>query len=124
MFIFGERVEGVNKVRGQLHEGLKDYVSPQLQRVFDAIHCGTFGDVSVIHNLIDATSNGGDHYITCFDFASYLSAQQRADDTYRNYRKWTEMAIRGIACSGFFSSDRTIKEYCKEIWDIEAVPIP
>jgi starch phosphorylase len=48
----------------------------------------------------------------------------KADDTYRNQQLWTKMAIIGLAKSGKFSSDRTIQEYCKEIWKIEPVPIP
>lgn len=124
MFIFGERVDGVNNVRKQLHEGLRDYTPSALQRVFDSIHNGFFGDVSTIHGIIEATANGGDHYITSFDFQSYLAAQQKADDTYRDYRRWTSMAIKGIASSGKFSSDRTIQQYCDEIWNIKPVPIP
>jgi starch phosphorylase len=60
----------------------------------------------------------------CFDFYSYIDAQNKVDETYRDYNKWTKMAIEGLAKSGKFSSDRTISEYCTEIWDIEAVPIP
>ena len=77
-----------------------------------------------MHHIIDSLCDGGDHYITCFDFYSYLDAQTKADDTYRDYKKWTSMAILGIAKSGKFSSDRTIAEYCSKIWDIEPVPVP
>ena len=52
------------------------------------------------------------------------SAQERVDKTYRDYRKWTEMAIIGVAKSGKFSSDRTIAEYCSQIWDAKPVPVP
>ena len=124
MFIFGERVDGVNKIRKELHEGKRGYVGGRLQKVFDKIQDGFFGDVSVIHPIIEAVSNGGDHYITCFDFYSYIDAQNRVDETYRDYKKWTTMAITGIAKSGKFSSDRTIYEYCSQIWGVEAVPIP
>jgi len=51
---------------------------------------------------------GRDHYITTVDFYPYIEAQNLADKTYKDYRKWTQMAIEGVACSGFFSSDRTI----------------
>lgn len=53
-----------------------------------------------------------------------MDAQERVDATYRDYSKWTQMAIEGVAYSGFFSSDRTIQEYCKDIWDVEPVSIP
>ena len=124
MFIFGERVEGVNKIRKELWEGKRGYVGGRLKRVFDTIRSGFFGDTHIVHGIIDSLENGGDHYITCFDFYSYIDAQNVVDQTYRDYNKWTTMAITGIAKSGFFSSDRTIAQYCSEIWDIQPVPVP
>ena len=124
MFIFGERVEGVSRIQRELHEGKRGYLGHKLQKVFGAIRTGFFGDTKVIHGILDALENGGDHYITCFDFYSYVDAQEKVDATYKNYRKWTEMAILGIAKSGQFSSDRTIAEYCSEIWNIQPVPVP
>lgn len=112
MFIFGENVEGVGRIRKEMWEGKRGYVGSRLGRVFDAIKFGTFGDVKVMHDIINSLYDGGDHYITCFDFYSYIEAQAKADDTYRDYKKWTTMAINGIAYSGKFSSDRTIHEYC------------
>jgi len=124
MFIFGERVEGVNKIRKELWDGKKDYLGSKLKRVFETVKSGFFGDTQIIHPILDGLSGGGDHYITCFDFYTYIDAQNVVDATYRDYRKWTQMAIEGIAFSGKFSSDRTISEYCNEIWDIEPVPVP
>lgn len=124
MFIFGERVEGVNKIRKQLYEGKRNYLGAKLNRVFETVKSGFFGDTQIIHPILDGLADGGDHYITCFDFYSYIDAQNVVDATYRDYRKWTQMAIEGIAFSGKFSSDRTISEYCNEIWDIEPVPVP
>ena len=77
-----------------------------------------------MHPLIDNLCNGGDFYITCFDFGSYCEAQAKVDHCYRDYKKWTTMAILGLAKSGKFSSDRTIAEYCTQIWNVEPVPIP
>ena len=124
MFIFGERVEGVNKIRKELYEGKRGYVGTRLQKVFTAIFDGFFGDVTIIHPILDSLANGGDHYITCFDYYSYIDAQNLVDETYRDYKKWTQMAITGVAKSGKFSSDRTISEYCSDIWEVENVPIP
>ena len=124
MFIFGERVDGVNRIQKELHEGKRGYIGSRLKKVFDSIRSGFFGDTNVIHGILYSLENGGDHYITCFDFYSYVDAQEKVDATYKNYRKWTEMCILGIAMSGKFSSDRTISEYCSQIWDIEPVPVP
>ena len=124
MFIFGERVDGVSKIRKELSEGKTDYVGTRLQKVFNSINDGFFGDVSIITPILAGLADGGDHYITCFDFYSYIDAQNLVDETYRDYKKWTQMAITGVARSGKFSSDRTISEYCTDIWEIESVPIP
>ena len=124
IFIFGEKVEGVNKIRQEMANGKRNYVEPRLNKVFKKIKSGFFGDVSVIHPIIDDLCNGRDHYITCFDFSSYIEAQMKVDDTYRDYQKWTQMAIVGLANSGKFSSDRTIAEYCSQIWDIKPFPTP
>lgn len=124
MFIFGEDVDGVNRIRRELYEGKRNYLGSRLTRVFDAIFNGFFGDTKIVHPILGQLADGGDHYITCFDFYSYIDAQERADAVYRDYSKWTEMAILGVARSGKFSSDRTIHEYCEQIWQVQPVPVP
>lgn len=74
MFIFGERVDGVNKIRKQLYEGKRNYLGSRLKRVWDTIKSGFFGDTSMVHPILDSLADGGDHYITCFDFYSYCDA--------------------------------------------------
>ena len=124
MFIFGERVAGVNKIRGQLADGMRDYVGSRLQKVFDSITSGFFGDTSMVHPYLEGLQSGYDHYLTCFDFYAYIDAQEKVDQTYKNQHKWTEMCITGVAKSGKFSSDRTIAEYCSQIWETNPVPVP
>ena len=124
MFIFGELVDGVNKVRKELAEGKKGYLGGRLKRVFDTITSGFFGDTSMCHHILKDLAEGRDHYITCTDFYPYIDANDKVDETYKDYKTWTKMAINGIAMSGFFSSDRTISQYCGEIWDIEPMPVP
>ena len=74
MFIFGERVEGVGRIQKELHEGKRGYIGSRLKKVFDSIRSGFFGDTNVIHGILYSLENGGDHYITCFDFYSYVDA--------------------------------------------------
>ena len=124
MFIFGKDVQGVNDARKQMWEGNRNYIGSRLRRVFDSIRNGLFGDVSCVGGILNALENGGDHYIVCWDFYSYLEAQEEADRVYKDYAEWTRRAIHGVAYSGKFSSDRTIGEYCKEIWQIEPVETP
>jgi starch phosphorylase len=54
------------------------------------------------------------------DFRSYLDAQSRVDQAYRDQEVWTEKAVINIARTGRFSSDRTIAEYAEEIWHVKA----
>jgi len=77
-----------------------------------------------MNDILNDMENGNDNYLVCFDFYPYLDAQARVDETYKDYKKWTKMAIEGVAHSAKFSSDRTIMEYCRDIWKIEPVSIP
>lgn len=54
MFIFGERVEGVDKCRGKMHEGDRSFITPELKRVYDHVKSDFFGDNSMIHGIIDS----------------------------------------------------------------------
>lgn len=124
MFIFGKDVAGVNEARKAMYEGNRDYVGSRLRRVLNALLGGQFGDINMARGILEGLPNGIDHYIVCHDFYSYLDAQERVDACYRDYRRWTKMAIIGVAKSGFFSSDRTIRQYAQEIWKVEPVSIP
>ena len=59
-----------------------------------------------------------DQYFVLRDFDSYVNIQKKVDQTYRNQEKWLKMSTTNIAQSGYFSSDRTIKEYATDIWKI------
>ena len=74
--------------------------------------------------ILNNLENGEDQYIVCHDFYSYLEAQEKVDHAYKDYANWTKMAIEGVAYSGKFSSDRTINEYCQDIWEVEPISIP
>jgi starch phosphorylase len=64
-----------------------------------------------------------DEYFVLKDFEAYAKAQEEADKAYKNTKKWAKMAILNTACSGKFSSDRTIKEYADDIWNLKSVHI-
>ncbi len=71
--------------------------------------------------LTNRISGRPDPFFTLKDFRSYAEAQERVDKAYRNKSAWAAMAIRNIACSGKFSSDRTIQEYVDDIWHLEKI---
>lgn len=73
MFIFGARIHEVDDIRRKMHEG-KRYIDRDIQRVFDSIKKGMFGDLSCSLGIIDGYMQGHDHYIVCADFNSYVEA--------------------------------------------------
>ena len=86
-----------------------DYWLPTEQGAFSLLH----------HSLLD----GGDPFMVLADFRAYCDAQARVDLAYRDKSTWAEQAILNTARMGKFSSDRSIHEYAKQIWNQTAVPI-
>ena len=62
-------------------------------------------------------------YFILKDFRSYADAQRRVEEAYRDQNRWSRMAMLQTACSGKFSSDRTIEEYVNDIWKLEKVEV-
>ena len=62
-------------------------------------------------------------YFILADFRSYAEAQNRVEAAYRDSKGWAKMALLNVAKCGKFSSDRTIEEYAKEIWNLEKVTV-
>ncbi|KAL4464877.1 hypothetical protein ABPG74_011438 [Tetrahymena malaccensis] len=125
MFIFGARVEQVEEQRNKMrNSNYRDYFGPRLTEVCDAISNDLFGYKYDLEALLDTIRNKNDYYILGADFESYCEAQQRVDNLYRNKSEWTKKSILNSLRSGKFSSDRTIRQYAEEIWDLEPCEIP
>jgi starch phosphorylase len=92
--------------------------------VLDLINNGMFshGDGSLFRPIIDHLLSH-DEYLLLADFASYIACQDAVSRTYADERAWTRMSILNVARMGKFSSDRTIAEYCREIWRVEPVSV-
>lgn len=71
--------------------------------------------------IFDEIMNNNDCYFILKDFDSYVKAQEKINELYINKDKWAQMCVVNIAMSGYFSSDRTIKEYIKDIWHLDKV---
>ena len=71
--------------------------------------------------IYDELLYGNDEYFHFADFYPYLQAHQKIDELYKNQEKWNKMCLLNIASSGYFSTDRTIEEYNRDIWHLDKV---
>jgi glycogen phosphorylase len=97
---------------------------PELRSVIDAIAAGTFsdGDSGLFAPLVESLL-GWDEYLTLADYRAYLDCQDGLERVWADTDRWTRMSILNTARCGFFSSDRTIHDYCREIWKVDPVPV-
>jgi len=130
IFIFGMSAEEVQeKYNGEYDPWSVYNMNQEVRMAMTALIDGTFSnDTSLFRELYDALLNGfggsrADEYFILEDYADYQRAQLAVDYSYRNKEKWARMAIYNTGKSGKFSSDRTIKEYAKEIWNLPSVSI-
>jgi starch phosphorylase len=124
-FLFGLSAEEVYSVKARGYRPMDYYNANQgLRDVLDLIRSGFFsrGDAELFRPLTDGLLHQ-DPYLLLADFQSYVECQDKVAEAYRDTERWTRMSILNSARSGKFSSDRTISEYCAEIWQVESVPI-
>jgi starch phosphorylase len=69
--------------------------------------------------VIASVKNPGDQWMTAADFRSYIDAQEAAGKAYQDQQRWTRMSIMNSAKSGRFSTDRTMRDYNRDIWHLE-----
>ena len=124
IFFFGKEVNDVTRIREELRNGKRGYISGRLQECFDALYNNRFGNTQFIHDYISGLANGGDYYLTCHDFDEYVDTQNKIDIEYQKKDEWDRKCIENICHMGFFSSDRSIKDYAKDIWNITPVEVP
>jgi starch phosphorylase len=120
MFIFGLTVDKVAELRRSGYNPYDLYNSnPELKLVLDQLQNGYFNPerTDLYHAIIHALLNEGDYFLVLADFADYLRAQADVEKLYADTDKWNKMAILNVARVGKFSSDRTIGDYAREIWN-------
>ena len=121
IFIFGLKTPEVHALRQSGYQPMRYYESlPALKSALDAIAGGQFSpqEPGRYRALVDSLLWGGDHYLLLADYESYVATQLRVDELYRQPAQWSERAIANVAGMGVFSSDRTIREYARQIWNI------
>ncbi|MGQ0697848.1 MAG: glycogen/starch/alpha-glucan phosphorylase [Panacagrimonas sp.] len=125
-FLFGMTAQKVYELRASGYRPRDCYESDaELRAAIDLIRSGHFthGDGAVFAPLIDALTNH-DPYFVFADFRSYADCQAEVGEVFRDSERWTRMSILNTARSGLFSSDRSIREYCRDIWKVEPMPVP
>ncbi len=127
IFIFGQTVEGIAALRAQGYNPQQYYEQDEeLRYVLDWLGSDYFvqGEPHNLPALVRASLlEGGDPFMVLADFRAYCDAQAQVDAAYRDRRRWARMAILNTARMGKFSSDRTIREYARDIWKLEPVPV-
>jgi starch phosphorylase len=124
-FLFGLTAEEVARVKGSGYRPEDSLAAnPELAEAMRLIEMGHFshGDTEVFRPLVENLARH-DPYLVLADYASYVACQDRVSAAWRDAERWTRMAILNTARSGKFSSDRAIREYCEEIWQVAPVTV-
>ncbi|WP_077214333.1 glycogen/starch/alpha-glucan phosphorylase [Bacillus dakarensis] len=126
IFIFGLKAEEVLHFQqnGGYHSLEYYHLDKRIRQVVNQLTDGFFdqseGEFEAIY---DSLLMQNDQYFVLKDFASYVQIQSEVGDAYKDQQKWRPMSLINIANSGHFSSDRTIEEYAKGIWNIQGIGI-
>ncbi len=126
IFIFGNTIEEVIALRDRGYNPLDYYhANDELRQVLDMIGSGFFSpnDPNLYQPILDSLLQGGDHYLLLADYQAYVACQEDVGELYKNPHEWARRAVINVACMGKFSSDRTIEEYAREIWNTKPVNI-
>ncbi len=122
--LFGNTTEQIAALRKGYNPQTVIDGDDNLKRVIHLIKSAHFNQVEkgLFDDIIGTLTAWGDYWMVCADFAEYVKAQQRASDWYADQDKWVTSSIMNTACSGKFSTDRTMREYNQEIWSLATVP--
>ena len=126
LFVFGLTNEEVLARRRDGYEPRSVYESDtELRRVLDAIADGRFSpaEPTLFQPLIGTLLDAGDFYMVTADYRAYVDAQERVDRAYSDPEEWARRSILNVARMGRFSSDRAIREYAGQIWEIEPLDV-
>jgi starch phosphorylase len=122
-FLFGLTAGEVERQRAAGYSPRALYDSdPELRESIDLIASGFFsgGDRELFRPLVESLL-GRDEYMLLADYRSYVDCQRRVGEAYGDQENWTRMSIVNSARMGRFSSDRSIREYCRDIWNVQPV---
>ena len=120
-FLFGLKAEEVEQMRKAYQPEQIIGDDPDLQAVMFLLESGHFNlfEPGIFNDIIASLKSPHDPWLTLADFRSYVDAHEEAAADYRDRDRWLRMSIMNTACSGFFSTDRTMTEYNQDIWKLE-----
>lgn len=122
-FMFGMKAEEVEDVWAKNYNPGSYYEKDEkIKKVIDMLNQG-FSGVSFegIANYLLSSSNGGDPYMCLADFDSYVKAHEDLDKLYRQPMLWHSQCLKNVSKMGYFSSDRSIDDYAKDIWNLKKI---
>ena len=122
-FLFGNTVEDIEALRGSYDPQALIDGDTDFRRVMDLLESGHFNrfEPGILDTLIQSIKEPADPWMTAADFRGFVDAQEVAGATYQDETLWTRMSILNTACSGRFSTDRTMRDYNDDIWHVEPI---
>ena len=124
IFIFGNTTPQVASIRQSGYDPRQIFMdNADLNETLNKIDGGFFSphERKRYHDLFNSLVNYGDHYLLLADYADYIATQGKVDALYRDQAEWQRKAILNVAGMGSFSSDRTIREYAIDTWNMESL---
>ncbi|MDA0589453.1 MAG: glycogen/starch/alpha-glucan phosphorylase [Planctomycetota bacterium] len=120
-FLFGLDAAGVATTRTNYRPNEIIAADPEIERIMQMLEGGVFSrsEPGIFSMLTTGLRNPHDPWLTIADLRSFIDAQKRANDAYRDPDHWNTMSILNTASSGWFASDRTIGQYAEEIWNVK-----
>jgi starch phosphorylase len=124
-FLFGMSVEEIAAARADYDPAAIAAVDPDFGRVVGLLQRGHFNrfEPGVLEPVVDSILDPRDPWMTAGDFGSFVAAQRRAAAAYADTERWTRMSIVNTAHSGRFSTDRTIRDYNRDIWRLSEIEL-
>ena len=115
-FIFGARTEEVAALR----KSGPTMIDERLYDVISAVREGKFGPQEQVAQLVEPLASGNDWYCLAHDFPLYIDCMEEVDNAWKDKQGWLERVAKSVSGMGFFSSDRSIREYVDNIWHVKA----
>jgi len=125
-FLFGLTVDEVDSVRNGYSPASFVAADRRLKRMFEAFDSGLFdgAESDLVRSVIDAARSPHDPWLTVADLPAYLDAQAEVEEAWLDEERWTRMSILNTANSARFSTDRTMRDYNRDIWKLAPVVLP